>query len=102
MKDLYSKEDFSESLIDRIGHHAKALGQRICSSFAALRDIIERHETLIRKRWIKRSPSQRREVLLAAWPIMPRDYQPDNVWSPMPHSKCNLITFNSFNIANNT
>jgi hypothetical protein len=42
-----------------------------------LSKILDRHETTIRKRWMKKSGSQRRMLLLDAWPDMPSQHRPD-------------------------
>jgi hypothetical protein len=86
LKELYAN-DMSLTTIDAIEYHAAALGHSICENFATLRDFVARHEALIRKRWIKKSPLQRREVLLAAWPDMQPNYRPNDQWCSMPYSK---------------
>lgn len=65
------------AVINALTVHASALSQDICTSFKTLNSIIIRHEALIRQRWIKKTIAQRRNILLAAWPDMPREHRPD-------------------------
>ncbi|KAJ5081186.1 hypothetical protein N7456_013424 [Penicillium angulare] len=46
-------------------------------NYEALHDIISRHEGTIRKRWSKKTRSQRLKILLSAWPNMPSTHRPD-------------------------
>ena len=51
---------------------------KIFSDWTTLNTILERHEELLRKRWIKRkTQEQRRKLLLEAWPNMPVRHRPD-------------------------
>jgi hypothetical protein len=77
----------SSSIIEAIKHYADVLGRSICESFSALDFVIQRQESLIRRRWNKKSQAQRREVLLTAWPGMPHEYRPDQILTTMPYSK---------------
>lgn len=47
---------------------ARNRSSKIFSSFNELRDILERHEATIQKRWRKKSNKQRQAILLKAWP----------------------------------
>jgi hypothetical protein len=58
---------------------AKSFSYNIFSDWTQLNAIIKRFEPLIRKRWLKKSAKQRREVLLAARPSMPLVHRPDFV-----------------------
>ncbi|KAL8877577.1 MAG: hypothetical protein Q9198_004430 [Flavoplaca austrocitrina] len=42
-----------------------------------LRHIVAKYETTLQNRWIKKSPKQRTEILLQAWPKMSRVHRPD-------------------------
>ena len=42
-----------------------------------LHEILVRHETVLRKRWMKKSREQRKRVLLTAWPGMSATHRPD-------------------------
>jgi hypothetical protein len=86
LRKLYQNE-VSAAIVEEIKHHADILGPAICGAYTTLHDIVIRHESTIRKRWAKKSVAQRREVLLAAWPDMPRKYRPDDCFNLMPYSK---------------
>jgi hypothetical protein len=58
---------------------AKSFSHRIFSDWTQLNAIIKRFEPVIRKRWLKKSAKQRREILLAARPSMPLIHRPDFV-----------------------
>ena len=56
---------------------AKAFSRDIFTSWATLNATLKRHESLIRRRWAKKSQEQRKRVLLNAWPNMPPVHRPD-------------------------
>lgn len=64
-------------MVTKISQHAAELGKSICEDYGTLSNILMRHEALIRKRWLKKTTAQRREVLLEAWPNMPEEHRPD-------------------------
>jgi hypothetical protein len=64
-------------MVTTIAKHASLLGNSICEDYITLNAIIIRHEALIRKRWLKKSTSQRRAVLLETWPDMTESHRPD-------------------------
>jgi len=47
------------------------------SSWNKLRQILERHEDVIRKRWMKKTKTQRTAIVLKAWPNMSPAHRPD-------------------------
>lgn len=49
----------------------------IFQSFTALQDILGRYEAIVRKRWLKKTQTQRKELLLKAWPAIPTTHRPD-------------------------
>ncbi|KAI1177728.1 hypothetical protein F4777DRAFT_576806 [Nemania sp. FL0916] len=51
--------------------------QSIMQSFNVLGDILGRYEATIRKRWAKKNQTQRRSILLQAWPDMAKASRPD-------------------------
>ncbi|KAI2631937.1 hypothetical protein GGR54DRAFT_7163 [Hypoxylon sp. NC1633] len=57
-------------------NEAQTRSQHIFSSFHTLHDVLDRHETQIRKRWLKKNIEQRKRLLLNAWPGMPQDHNP--------------------------
>ena len=52
---------------------------QIFRDYHALNGILVRFEDVIRKRWIKKTPDQRKKVLLTAWPNMSTTHRPDFV-----------------------
>jgi hypothetical protein len=80
LQDLLSKlhrnDLISPSMVTTIAQHASKLGRNICRDYKTLNAIITRHESLIRKRWLKKSTAQRRAVLLEAWPQMAHSHRP--------------------------
>jgi hypothetical protein len=81
LQDLLSKlhrnGPISPSMVATIARHASKFGRNICGDYRTLNAIITRHESLIRKRWLKKSTAQRRTVLLEAWPQMAQSHRPD-------------------------
>ncbi|CAI6334407.1 unnamed protein product [Periconia digitata] len=51
----------------------------IFDNYETLQAILERHEALIRQRWTKKKPEQRKKQLLEAWPRMSKNHRPDFV-----------------------
>ncbi|KAL8983709.1 MAG: hypothetical protein Q9205_002129 [Flavoplaca limonia] len=60
---------------------AKTSSQNILDALfkarSQLRHIVAKYETTLQNRWIKKSPKQRTEILLQAWPKMSRVHRPD-------------------------
>ncbi|KAJ0354076.1 hypothetical protein COL154_000082 [Colletotrichum chrysophilum] len=56
---------------------AAPMAEEVLQQWDLLRKIVERHEATIQNRWIKKSKSKRRGVLLAAWPDMSEYHRPD-------------------------
>jgi hypothetical protein len=56
---------------------ARAFSLSIFKDWSKLNAILKRFEGTIHKRWLKKSPKQRRELLLKAWPDMPMTHRPD-------------------------
>jgi hypothetical protein len=50
---------------------------QIFHHWAQLNSILQRYEDILRKRWIKKSKEQRKNLLLAAWPNMSLTHRPD-------------------------
>ncbi|KAL5121695.1 hypothetical protein ACEQ8H_000382 [Pleosporales sp. CAS-2024a] len=92
MKKLMANKKLSTSTINQIELHASLLGRRICESFTELNGILLRYESLIRKRWTKKSTAQRRDFLLTIHPNMPRKYRPDDIWCLMPYINLENLT----------
>lgn len=49
----------------------------IFTSWDTLHGILERHEAVIQKRWMKKTKTQKQKILLAAWPGMNANHRPD-------------------------
>ncbi|KAJ4300156.1 hypothetical protein N0V88_002825 [Collariella sp. IMI 366227] len=49
----------------------------ITASHDRLRQILDRHELTIQKRWTKKTKNQRLQILLDGWPNMPAAHRPD-------------------------
>jgi len=85
---LHRREAVTPAMIDAIDFHAPAVSHDICHDFTTLNAIAVRHEALIRLRWTNKTVAQRRKILLAAWPDMPKDHRPEaeERWkrSPIP------------------
>ncbi|KAI1405313.1 hypothetical protein F4819DRAFT_10347 [Hypoxylon fuscum] len=56
---------------------AKERSSKIFSSYDTLREIMERHEATIWKRWAKKTKQQKLKILLTAWPGMAAVHRPD-------------------------
>ncbi|TGO53824.1 hypothetical protein BCON_0117g00170 [Botryotinia convoluta] len=56
---------------------AKERSIEVLSQWNRLRQILERHEDLIRKRWMKRSKVSRSRIILQIWPGLPATHRPD-------------------------
>ncbi|MCJ1315361.1 hypothetical protein MMC15_000678 [Xylographa vitiligo] len=60
-----------------VKREARAYSRDIFSSWETLHSILDRHESVIRRRWGKKSQDQRKKVLLGAWPKMSLSHRPD-------------------------
>jgi hypothetical protein len=60
-----------------VQQEACELSNEVLSHWTTLQKILERHEELLRKRWMKKSKAQRMEILLKAWPNLPSTHRPD-------------------------
>ncbi|KAJ4423897.1 hypothetical protein N0V82_001483 [Gnomoniopsis sp. IMI 355080] len=52
---------------DEAHSEADLMSRRVWKDFEQLKAIIERHETIIQKRWAKKSTTKRKQVLQSAW-----------------------------------
>lgn len=62
-----------------VSHDAKGRSSAIFAQWHTLHDILDRYEELIRRRWLKKTQSQRTTILLTAWPEMSKTHRPDFV-----------------------
>jgi hypothetical protein len=60
-----------------VRNEAKERAKKIFEDWTLINHIIKRHETTIRKRWLKKTRQQRKNILLAAWPDMSLSHRPD-------------------------
>ncbi|KAI0096982.1 hypothetical protein GGR51DRAFT_542202 [Nemania sp. FL0031] len=60
-----------------VRQEAKDRSTNIFAYYEELQSILERHEATIRKRWEKKTRTQRLAILLQAWPGMPPTHRPD-------------------------
>ncbi|KZF25151.1 hypothetical protein L228DRAFT_62829 [Xylona heveae TC161] len=56
---------------------AQDRSKKILSSWRTLGKILDRHEELLRRRWVKKTTEQRIRILLTASPQLPRPHRPD-------------------------
>ena len=56
---------------------AKTMSTEIFRDWDLLKNILDRHEATIHKRWAKKTRNQRVEILLATWPQMSVSHRPD-------------------------
>ncbi|KAF2823904.1 hypothetical protein CC86DRAFT_384433 [Ophiobolus disseminans] len=74
---LHRNDPITPSMVTTIARHAAELGKNVCDDYGTLNNTMIRYEALIRKRWLKKTIAQRREVLLRACPNMPEAHRPD-------------------------
>jgi hypothetical protein len=63
--------------VKQISTHATSFSRSILSDWTQLNAILKRFEATIRKRWLKKSAKQRRELLLKVRPTIPHVHRPD-------------------------
>ncbi|KAF7893650.1 uncharacterized protein EAF02_001188 [Botrytis sinoallii] len=62
---------------EKVRKEAKERSTEVLSHWNRLRQILERHEDVIRKRWMKKSKVHRSKIILQAWPGMSATHRPD-------------------------
>ena len=62
---------------NKVRKEARERSEKIFADWTTLHRILERHEQLIRKRWMKKTRDQRKKVLATAWPNMSPTHRPD-------------------------
>lgn len=70
-------EKYKLTTFEHVQTLAKRRAESIFNNFLRLRAILGKHESLLQKRWCKKSPEQRRKILLSAWPDMASNHRPD-------------------------
>ncbi|KAH7191202.1 hypothetical protein DER44DRAFT_794629 [Fusarium oxysporum] len=61
----------------KVRRQAGEYSAKVFASHHLLKQILERHEATIQKRWTKKTRQQRLQILLKAWPAMPASHRPD-------------------------
>ena len=72
--DLPIPKNLSHEAVSKL---ARGFSVSIFKDWSKLNAILKRFEAPIQKRWLKKSPRQRKEILLNAWPEMPTTHRPD-------------------------
>ena len=62
---------------EHISEKIKPLSSRILANWTWLKEVLDRHELTIRKRWTKKTKEQRRSILLDNWPNMATQHRSD-------------------------
>ncbi|KAF2267621.1 hypothetical protein CC78DRAFT_62548 [Lojkania enalia] len=62
---------------DEVRRKSQESAKKVFEDWQTLGSIIQRHEELIRKRWVKKSQQQKKTILLTAWPNIPTQHRPD-------------------------
>lgn len=60
-----------------VQREARERSTHVLASWNQLQQILERHEDVIRKRWLKKTKTQRTAIILKAWPKMSATHRPD-------------------------
>lgn len=77
VKDNPSLEKFKLTTFEQVHPVVKERTKSIFNDFPRLRAILGKYESILQKRWCKKSPEQRRKMLLSAWPGMASNHRPD-------------------------
>ncbi|KAE8850694.1 hypothetical protein PTNB85_01110 [Pyrenophora teres f. teres] len=78
LNEVHDAGPITPILMEKIKQHAALASQSIFDHYATLNGIVSCHEALIRRRWLRKSPSQRRDVLLGTWPEIVVEHNIDN------------------------
>lgn len=62
---------------EEVRRESRERSSKVLSDWEALQKIIDRHEEQIQKRWRQKTKIKRRQILLSAWPNMPKVHRPD-------------------------
>lgn len=62
---------------NEVQEEARGRVDDIFSNLDVLRRILDRHEGVIQKRWLKKTKAQRQKILLSAWPGMCPNHRPN-------------------------
>ena len=69
--------------------------EEIFNNLSRLRDLLDRHETALQRRWSKKTNAQRKKLLLSAWPDMAEHHCPDLriVWKEKDPAKYDNVKY---------
>ncbi|KAK6603053.1 hypothetical protein H4I96_05821 [Botrytis cinerea] len=67
----------SELKPNEVREKARLASQKILSDWNTLRTILQLHANTLEKRWMKKSRTKRKDLLLEAWPNMSTTHRPD-------------------------
>jgi uncharacterized protein YbdZ (MbtH family) len=62
---------------DNLARFVRRRAARVFSEWQTLQAVVGGWEEVIRKRWAQKSKVKRKQILLEAWPDMPKSYRPD-------------------------
>ncbi|OJD16961.1 hypothetical protein AJ78_02895 [Emergomyces pasteurianus Ep9510] len=62
---------------EKARRQAKEFCTSILASWSTLNTILNRHEAVLRKRWLKKTKEQRKKILTSAFPDIPSTHRPD-------------------------
>lgn len=63
--------------LEEVQSWSKTTLDSLFSAWSQLKHIMDKHETTLQNRWLKKTTKQRTEILLQAWPKMSRVHRPD-------------------------
>ena len=66
--------------VQQVTNYVKEFSGRIFGNQKVLKDILDRHQPNICKRWTKKTGRQRRDILSTAWPEISKSHRPD-LWA---------------------
>lgn len=52
---------------EEVREEVRAISEKVLMDWRVLKEIVERHSELIRKRWVKKTRKQMKDMLLKAW-----------------------------------
>ena len=76
---LHANEQITPNVVEALEFYAAALSKNICDDFTRFNAIVVRHEALVISRWQSKTVTKRRDILLRAWPNMPKYHRPDSI-----------------------
>ncbi|KAF3050908.1 hypothetical protein E8E11_003292 [Didymella keratinophila] len=63
--------------IDKERAESETMASELLECWDKLRSVLQSHESLVQTRWLKMTRSERKQILLSAWPDMPERHRPD-------------------------